>query len=57
MYLLYELSIISVRMIEKRRAAALAAQEAELNASSSEQAFPPEGEAAAAMPPALGLTG
>lgn len=36
MYLLYELSIISVRMIEKRRAAALAAQDAELNASSSE---------------------
>ena len=36
MYLLYELSIISVRMIEKRRAAALAAQEAELSSSSSE---------------------
>jgi sec-independent protein translocase protein TatC len=36
MYLLYELSIISVRMIEKRRAAKLAAQEAELNRSSSE---------------------
>ena len=36
MYLLYELSIISVRMVEKRRAAALAAQEAELSSSSSE---------------------
>lgn len=36
MYLLYELSIMSVRMIEKRRAAALAAQEAELSGSSSE---------------------
>jgi sec-independent protein translocase protein TatC len=36
MYLLYELSIISVRMIERRRAAALAAQEAELARSSSE---------------------
>jgi sec-independent protein translocase protein TatC len=35
MYLLYELSIISVRMIERRRAAALAAQEAELNGASS----------------------
>lgn len=36
MYLLYELSILSVRMVEKRRAAKLAAQEAELNGSSSE---------------------
>lgn len=37
MYALYELSIISVRMIEKRRAAALAAQEAELSGSSSSE--------------------
>lgn len=36
MYALYELSIISVRMIEKRRAAALAAQEADLSDSSSD---------------------
>ena len=36
MYALYELSILSVRFIEKRRAAALAAQEAELSGSSSE---------------------
>jgi len=34
MYLLYELSIISVRLVERRRAAALAAQEAELSGSS-----------------------
>jgi sec-independent protein translocase protein TatC len=33
MYMLYELAIISVRMVEKRRAAALAAQEAELTGS------------------------
>ena len=37
MYLLYELSIISVRMVEKRRAAALAAQEAEISGSSSSE--------------------
>ncbi|MDP2779244.1 MULTISPECIES: twin-arginine translocase subunit TatC [Devosia] len=36
MYLLYELSIISVRLVERRRAASLAAQEAELSGSSSE---------------------
>jgi len=36
MYALYELSIISVRMIEKRRAQALAKQEAELSGASSE---------------------
>ena len=36
MYLLYELAIISVRMVEKKRAAALAAQEAELTGSSSD---------------------
>jgi sec-independent protein translocase protein TatC len=36
MYALYELSILSVRLIEKRRAAKLAAQEAELSGSSSE---------------------
>jgi sec-independent protein translocase protein TatC len=36
MYALYELSIISVRMIQKRREAALAAQAAELSGSSSE---------------------
>jgi len=35
MYLLYELSILSVRLIEHRRAVALAAQDAELNGSSS----------------------
>ena len=34
MYLLYELSILSVRLVERRRAAALAAQEAELSGSS-----------------------
>jgi sec-independent protein translocase protein TatC len=36
MYLLYELAIVSVRMVEKKRAAALAAQEAELTGSSSD---------------------
>lgn len=36
MYLLYELSILSVRIIERRRATALAAQEAELSGSSSD---------------------
>ncbi len=36
MYALYELGIISVRIIQKRREAALAAQEAELTGSSSE---------------------
>ena len=36
MYLLYELSILSVRMVERRRAAALAEQEAETSGSSSE---------------------
>ena len=36
MYLLYEVSIISVRMVEKRRAASLAAQEAEVAGSSSD---------------------
>ena len=36
MYALYELAILSVRWIEKRRAAALAAQENELSGSSSE---------------------
>ncbi|HEY0034795.1 MAG TPA: twin-arginine translocase subunit TatC, partial [Devosia sp.] len=33
MYLLYELAIISVRMVEKKRAETLAAQEAELTGS------------------------
>ena len=36
MYALYEIAIISVRMVQKRRAAALAAQDAELSGSSSE---------------------
>ena len=36
MYALYELAIISVRMVQKRREAALAAQDAELSGSSSE---------------------
>jgi len=36
MYLLYELSIISVRMVERRRAASLAAQDAEAASSSSD---------------------
>jgi sec-independent protein translocase protein TatC len=36
MYALYELAILSVRWIEKRRAAALAAQESEVSSSSSE---------------------
>jgi sec-independent protein translocase protein TatC len=35
MYALYELAILSVRLVERRRAAALAAQEAELSGSSS----------------------
>ena len=36
MYLLYELSIISVRMVERRRAASLAGEEAKASGSSSE---------------------
>ncbi len=36
MYALYELAIISVRMVQKRREAALAAQDTELSSSSSE---------------------
>jgi sec-independent protein translocase protein TatC len=36
MYGLYELAILSVRMVQKRREAALAAQEAELSSSSTE---------------------
>ncbi|MNL81912.1 Sec-independent protein translocase protein TatC [compost metagenome] len=36
MYALYELAILSVRMVQKRREAALAAQEAELSGSSSD---------------------
>jgi sec-independent protein translocase protein TatC len=36
MYALYELAILSVRIVQKRREAKLAAQEAELSGSSSE---------------------